>query len=191
MEQENSAFDVVRQASPIKQSRNLRSFISPARVLSPRPIGNNINLGQRASMNEIFSRPEKSRRPAMTRESVRRTPTEDVYHSRNEESYLNSRSNASVINSVNISTKKKIIVFKKLLSKSPERKVPVIDVSKHLITDATKFLNNFSTPKQPTKTKVCLNEMITLKKVRETKSNGIIKRMFHAPSLNIYEVHVC
>ena len=190
IDQENPDVELVKQLSSNQNRGNQKSFISPARVLSPRHIANNINFGQRSSMNSIFSRPERVQRPAITRESARRIPTEDILSLKTEESYLGGKNNISVNYPTSTSTKKKIIVFKKFLSKSPESKIPEMEEARHLVTDAVKFLDNFISPKQSLKTKICLNEMITLKKVRETQSGGFIKRMLHAPSLNIYEIHV-
>jgi hypothetical protein len=74
---------------------------------------------------------------------------------------------------------KKLIIFKKVSSKSPESK--------------------FFSEKEEVKVKVVnkeslntqvlqLNELITLRKVKTTHSQGTIKRMVHAPTLRIFDI---
>ena len=190
VEQEPLSLDPFRQSTPNHRNRSSKSFLSPTRVVSPTHISSNVNLAQRPSFNHIYGRSEKAIRPANnTRESARRIPTENLFGLKSEESYINA-SNNSGMQSSSSNSKKKIIIFKKFLSKSPENNIPVLDGITNQLSSAMKLLNKLSSPMAKLKSKISLNEMITLRKVRTTQSNGIIKRMLHAPSLNIYDIQV-
>lgn len=74
---------------------------------------------------------------------------------------------------------KKLIIFKKVGSKSPESKffnepddVKIKVVSKEALN--TQVLQ--------------LNELITLRKIKTTQSQGTIKRMVHAPTLRVFDI---
>ena len=203
--QEPQSIELRKNESPSRRDRLPKSFLSPARIVSPRTVANNINLSHRESINSVFGR---VKRPAFIRESARQIPTEpDPIREQSEDSYLRLKRDescttpknnedflnriSSVSNLNNNGSKKKIIVFKKFLSKSPESRLPQTEETKKLVADAVRFLDNAAALQKPVlKTKISLNEMLTLRKVRTTESGGTIKRMLHVPTLSIYDIHV-
>lgn len=164
-----------QQANP---TRSHRSYLSPVRVL---------NSGRGDLPNYQASEPSFVRKPTMP-----------VTFIKAEES--------SPANNI-----KRVIVFRKLLSKSPEsrdvqnrsaegvnrvlqfgklRKEDSLDLGIRKAESLQSNVNGGNIRIVQQKTKICLNEMVTLKKIRTTTGNGIIKRMLHAPSMNIYDIQV-
>jgi len=74
---------------------------------------------------------------------------------------------------------KKLFVFKKITSKSPD--TPMEDIRVKVLEKGIKpsVLSSFR-----------LNELITLKKVKMTQNRGAVKRMLHAPTFKIYDLQV-
>jgi len=72
---------------------------------------------------------------------------------------------------------KKLFVFKKITSKSPD--TPMEDLRVKVLEKGVKpsVLSSFR-----------LNELITLKKVKMTQNRGAVKRMLHAPTFKIYDL---
>lgn len=162
--------------------RSLKSFLSPQRN------GSNITTPQGASFTnqKLTNSPSKQaecfKRPSITRDSVRPVQNENVQISGNKDKSNNDE------NCNNATVKKQIIIFKKFLSRSPEDKIPILQQTN--FTNAMKLLERLPAPMIKGKTKISLNEMITLRKVSSTQSGGMIKRMLHVPSLNIFDVQV-
>lgn len=79
---------------------------------------------------------------------------------------------------------KKLIVFKKKASNTMESKFfdTTNDEIKVKLIDKVSNVNTVPV--------LQLNELITIKKVRNTNRNGVIKRMLHAPSFKIFDVLV-
>ena len=113
----------------------------------------------------------------------------------------------------NSTNSKKLIIFRKLVSKSPDKiKLPHFEelltgknldsdkskISQHpikipnfelLITDPSDNKVNIVEKFQTISNfKIYLNELLTLKKSKITSSHGIVKKMLHAPSFRIYDV---
>ena len=79
---------------------------------------------------------------------------------------------------------KKVIIYKKLASNMQQAKVFNNEESApKLFADKNNMMNITSPPLQ-------LNELITLKKIRVTSNNGIIKRMLHTPTLKMIDIQV-
>ena len=74
---------------------------------------------------------------------------------------------------------KKLFVFKKMTSKSPD--TPIEDLRVKVLEKGIKpsVVSSFR-----------LNELITLKKVKMTQNRGAVKRMLHAPTFKIYDLQV-
>jgi len=161
--------------------RVAKPFLSPQRVISSNKSVQNLYFVSKQSSQTPSSRGEEPGRVLNTRESARRTQFENTPAMRSEE-----EGGASSGNGVVSSTKKQIVVLKKFLSKSPDSNVPVIK-NKHVnFSNALKFFDQFAAGK--VKTKISLNEMVTLKKVKSTQSNGVLKRMLHVPTMNVYDL---
>ena len=74
---------------------------------------------------------------------------------------------------------KKLFVFKKITSKSPD--TPIEEMRVKVLEKGIKpsVVSSFR-----------LNELITLKKVKMTQNRGAVKRMLHAPTFKIYDLQV-
>ncbi len=79
---------------------------------------------------------------------------------------------------------KKLMIFKKKASNTSESKFFNPNDAMRI-----KFLDKLPVPKQVTMV-LQLNELITVRKIRNTKKNGIIKRMLHVPSFKLFDVIV-
>lgn len=151
----------LKQQENTNQDRNFRPFISPVRVLNGRDAN---QQHQQASSRD----PPFCRKPTV--------PSADLE---------------------NVNSVKRVIVFRKFLSKSPDARRIVenkhqAQMAKPLrIRDEFKNLHNREVVQQQQKAKISLNEMVTLKKIRTTSSNGVVKRMLHALTMHIYDVQVC
>lgn len=77
---------------------------------------------------------------------------------------------------------KKLIVFKKMLSQQQSEAKPA-NLSHENIKDY-KVVSKESVVSSVLQ----LNELITLKKIQTTESNGILKRMVHGPSLKLFDI---
>ena len=112
-------------------------------------------------------------------------------------------------NSIN---NKKLIIFRKLVSNSPDKKkLPHFEellTGKNMDSDNTKISESLKIPsfeklishalnnkvniveklQTMSNFKIYLNELLTLKKSKITSNRGIVKKMLHAPSFRIYDV---
>lgn len=193
--------------SPNHRDRSSKSFLSPVRMMMSPALNLMSNNGSvnvvvnrlSGNIKHISSRNENQPHP-VTRESSRRAALHSANSIREDESSINVYgNNAGGANSGNdagcttTTNKKRIIVFKRFLSKSPDNKMPVTveDSNKNTGFDsAAKLFEQLSLPVTKAKSKITLSEMITLRKVQTTQNSGILKRMLHAPSLNIYDIQV-
>ena len=122
------------------------------------------------------------------------------------------KSNGGGLTFSNSINNKKLIIFRKLVSNSPDKKkLPHFEellTGKNLDTDKTKISESLKIPdfeklinnavnnkvnivekfQTISNSKIYLNELLTLKKSKITSSRGIVKKMLHAPSFRIYDV---
>lgn len=93
---------------------------------------------------------------------------------------------------------KKLVTFRRFVSRSPEDRVPGAEISENVVLRhpnppgpltrtpiTTEILHSDAKLKM-----ISLNEMITIRKLRDTLSGGSVKKMLHASSMNIYEIQV-
>lgn len=173
----------MRLSNPTQKDRGSKPFISPQRVINPNKSVQNLYIISRSPSHALCDAP--GGRSVNTRESARKLLFEDHEPLKTEE---NSVSNQIISPS---GQKKQIVILKKFLSKSPENNIPVAAGDRHAnFSNAMKFFEQFVAPLAKIKKKILLHEMITLKKIKTTQSNGILKRMLHVPSLNTYDLQV-
>jgi hypothetical protein len=183
IEQDDSP-ELARRPTPNQMDRNSKPFLSPQRVVS-----SNMSLQDLCLMSKTPSNSQQNpaARPVNVRESARKIQFQNLPSSEN---CVNNR---NAINAVvtPTNTKKQIVILKRFLSKSPESNIPPHGADKYSnFSNAIKFLDPYFVPSSKIKTKISLNEMITLKKIKTTQSNGVLKRMLHVPSLNTYDLQV-
>ena len=85
---------------------------------------------------------------------------------------------------INQKQNKKTFIFKKIVGKS--NKSEAVDTSNKKITVKGKE-RSFKQPSIPT---IHLSELITLKKINENLGSSKVKRMLHAPTLKLFDLHV-
>ena len=79
---------------------------------------------------------------------------------------------------------KKVVIYKKLTSNMHKGKAfNNEEGGSKMFMEKNNMMNITSPPLQ-------LNELITLKKIRVTSNNGIIKRMLHTPTLKMIDIQV-
>ena len=184
LDQDHLAIDLVSLASPSNHHRSSKSFLSPARMATgvgqSSTSGTPVVSNNRPISNLKSHRNENYPYSSVARESVRKLPAELLPGLKGDDGGSTSTTNG----------KKRVIVFKKFLSKSPESNVPVVDKDAQSFGNAVKLLSQLSSHLPKMKAKISLNQMITLRKVKTTANNGILKRMLHAPSLTVYDLQV-
>jgi len=194
LEQDNASLESLLQLKGNQNQKGRRaskSFLSPANILNSQASCQNLNVGQRVNTGCGYVQQENWNRPTNTRESGRRSTFENPAALRLEENSIGEGHGSRASNCSSSNAKKRVIVFRKLCSRSPEHKIPPTKENINInIGNAMKILEQFAVPLIKPKEKLSLSDMITLSKIRTIQDSGIVKRMLHAPSLMIYDLQV-
>jgi len=172
-----------------RTSRNERRIISSFNSRNPTPTGTPSYLSSRGSKLESKSREHDISVPNIFHFKVKPTPPTNL----SMVSYLDEK--GGNIESISLNTKPfaenvdpnrradKSFIIKKLFAKLPEPEF--FDFS--LDDQKPRPMRNRVVSATPTPQ---LNEIITLKKLRNTANNGIFKRALHVPTFRIFDVQV-
>lgn len=81
---------------------------------------------------------------------------------------------------------KKVVILRKVQSRSPEG--PYVGRNLSEMLKSPPLLRGLGDKAK--RHRISLNEMITIKKMRSTENNGVIKKVLHAPTMSIFDLQV-